>query len=54
MEKNYRYYKIPSSKEFYRVRLNTVLQNNIYKLQALRYGVAVVIVVSKEKLVKNT
>ena len=54
MEKNCRYYKIASSKEFYRVHLNTVLQNNLCKLRALRYGVGVVIVVSKEKSVKIT
>ena len=55
MEKVYRYYKIPSSDDSYRVRIDTVSQNSRTKpLQALSYGVAVIVIVSKEKAVKNT
>ena len=37
MEKVYRYYEIPSSEDSYRVRVDTVSQNNLTKLQALCY-----------------
>ena len=54
MEKVYRYYEIPSSEDSYRVRVDTVSQNNLTKLRALSYGVAVIVIVSKGKTVKNT
>ena len=54
MEKVYRYYKIPSSDDSYRVRVDTVSQNNLTKLTALSYGIAVIVIVSKGKAVKNT
>ena len=54
MEKVYRYHEIPSSEDSYRVHVDTVSQNNLTKLQALNYGVAVVVIVSKGKAVKNT
>ena len=61
MEKVYRYYEIPSSEDSYRVRVDTVSQNNLTKLRALSYGVAVIVIISKaviviiskEKAVKN-
>ena len=54
MEKVYRYYEIPSSEDSYRVRVDTVSQNNLAKLRALSYGVAVIVIVSIGKAVKNT
>ena len=54
MEKVYRYYEIPSSEDSYRVRVDTVSQNNLTKLQASSYGVTVIVIVSKGKAVKNT
>ena len=54
MEKVYRYYKIPSSEDSYRVRVDSVSQNNLTKLRALSYGAPVIIIVSKGKAVKNT
>ena len=53
MEKVYRYYQIASSEDSYKVCIDTVSQNNRTKLQALSYGVAVIVIVSKEKAVKN-
>ena len=52
MEKVCRYYEIPSE-DFYRVRIDTMSQNNFTKLQALSYGVAVIEPVSKGKALKN-
>ena len=54
MEKVSRYYEIPSSEDSYRVRVDTLSQNNLTKLRALIYGVAVIVIVSKGKTVKNT
>ena len=54
MEEAQRYYEIPSSEDSYRVRVDTVSQNNLTKLRALSYGVAVKVIVSKGKVVKNT
>ena len=54
MEKVYRYYEIPSSEDSYRVHVDTMPQNNLTKLRTLRYGVAVIVIVSKGKTVKNT
>ena len=54
MKKVYRYYEIPSSEYSYRVRVDTVSQNNLTILRALSYGVAVIVIVSKGKAVKNT
>ena len=54
VEKVYGYHEIPSSQDSYRVRVDTVSQNNLTKLQALSYGVAVIVIVSKGKAVKNT
>ena len=53
MEKVYIYYEIPSSKDSYRVRIDTLPQNNRTKLWVLSYGVAVVVIVSKGKSVKK-
>ena len=49
IEKVYRYYKIPSSEDSHRVSVDTVSQNNLTKLRALNYGVAVIVIVSKGK-----
>ena len=49
-----RYYEIPSSEDSYKARVDTVSQNNLTKLRALSYGVAVIVIVSKGKAVKNT
>ena len=54
MEKVHRYYVITSSEDSYRVRVDTVSQNSLTKLQASSYGVAVIVTVSKGKAVKNT
>ena len=54
MEKVYRYYEILLFEESYRVRINTVSQKNRTKLRAFSYGVAVIVIVSKGKAVKNT
>ena len=54
MEKVHRYYEILSSEDSCRVRVDTVSQNNLTKLLALSYGVAVIVIVSKEKAEKNT
>ena len=54
MEKVYRYHEIPSSEDSCRVRADTMSQNNLTKLRALSYGVAVIVIVSKGKAVKNT
>ena len=49
MEKVYRYYEKTSSEDSYRVRVD-----NLAKLRALSYGVAVIVIVSIGKAVKNT
>ena len=54
MEKVYRYYEIPSPEDSYRVCVDTVSQDNLTKLQALSYGVAAIVIVSKGKAVKKT
>ena len=54
MEKIYRYYETPSSEDSYRVRVDTASQNNLTKLRALSYRVAVIVIVSKGKTGKNT
>ena len=54
MEKVYRYYEILSPVDSHRVRVDTVSQNNLTKLRALSYRVAVIVIVSKGKAVKNT
>ena len=54
MEKVYRYYETPSSEDSYRVRVDTASQNNLTKLRALSYRVAVIVIVSKGKAVKST
>ena len=54
MGKVYRYNEIPSSEDSYKVRVDTVSQNNLSKLCALSYGVAVIVIVSTGKAVKNT
>ena len=52
MEKVYRYYEIPSSEDSSRVRVYQ--QNNLTKLRALSYRVAVIVIVAEGKAVKNT
>ena len=54
MENVYRYYEILFSEDPYRLRVDTASQNNLTKLRALSYGVAVIVIVSKGKAVKNT
>ena len=54
MEKVCRYCEIPSSEDSYRVRVDAVSQNNLTKPRALSYRVAVIVIVSKGKTVKNT
>ena len=53
MGKVYIYHEIPSSKDSYRVRIDTLPQNNRTKLRALSYGVAIIVIVSKGKAVKK-
>ena len=54
MGKVYRHNETPSSEDSYRVRVDTVSQNNLSKLRTLSYGVAVIVIVSEGKAVKNT
>ena len=54
MKKVYKYYEIASSEDSYKVCIDTVSQNTATKLRALSYRVAVIVLVSNEKSVKNT
>ena len=54
MEKVYKTYEIASSEDSYRVRIYMCHKITTTKLRTFRYGVDIIVIVSKEKAVKNT
>ena len=54
MEKVYKSYEISSSEDSYRVRIYMCHKITTTKLRTFRYGVDVIVIVSKGKAVKHT
>ena len=53
MEKVYKIYEIASSEDSYRVRIYMCHKITTTKLRTFRYGVDIIVIVSKGKAVKN-